>query len=73
MACCGVGTQAYDCNCERLWIRFLLEETKYFIFSFPRSDNKAKYGMEFRHSKRNSLQNSAENGEQKSFNGNGLF
>ena len=29
---CGARAQACDCKRERLWIRFRLEEMKYFIF-----------------------------------------
>ena len=36
---CDAGAQAWDCKCDRLWVRFPLEEMKYLIFSFPRIGN----------------------------------
>ena len=38
---------------RRLWIRFLLDKIIYFKFSFLRSGDEAKRGVEFRHSTRN--------------------
>ena len=47
----GVAAQACDCKRALLRVQFPFEEIKYLIFSFPRSGNNAKYGVEFRHSK----------------------
>ena len=35
----GAGAQACDCKRDRLWVRFALEEMKYLIFSFPRTQH----------------------------------
>ena len=45
--------QPCDYKRDRLWVRFLLEEMKYFIFSFLRSSVEVKRGVEFHHSTRN--------------------
>lgn len=41
-ATCVAGVQAYDCERHRLWIRLKVEEMKYLIYSYARSDNEAK-------------------------------
>ena len=41
------------CKGDRLWVRFPFEEMKYFIFSFTRSAEEVKRGVELRHSTRN--------------------
>ena len=38
------------CECDRLWVRFPLEDMKYNKFSFLRSGVEAKRSVEFRHS-----------------------
>ena len=63
----GAETQAYDCEYDKLWIRFPLEEMKYLLFSFIGSSVEAHNGIKFRHSTRNaSLPPSTENGERMS-------
>ena len=46
-----------DEGCGKLWIRILLEEMKYLVFSFSRSGNEARYkrGVVSRHSTRNAF------------------
>ena len=48
----GTWAPAYDCKCDKLWVRFSLKEMKYLIFSFPHSGDEAKRGVEYRHSTR---------------------
>ena len=46
----GAGAKAcHTLKRNRVWVRFRFVIMKYFIFSFPRSGNKAKHGVEFRH------------------------
>ena len=33
----GTKAQTCGCKCDRLWLRFPLEEIKYFVFSFRHS------------------------------------
>ena len=50
----GGGAQGeWDFKRDRFWVRFPLEEMKYFIFSFLYSGVEAKAGVEFCHSTRN--------------------
>ena len=53
MVSLGAREQACDCKRDMLRVRFLFGEIKYLIFSFPRSGNEVKHGVEFRHSTRN--------------------
>ena len=41
------AVEACDCS-DRFWVRFPLEEMKYWIFSFPRPANGAMRGVELR-------------------------
>ena len=43
-----VVTKACDCKCDRLRVRFPLEEMKYLIFLFLRSSAAVKRGVRFR-------------------------
>lgn len=43
----GSGSQACDSKCDRLWIRFSLEQATYLIFSVS---SEAKRGVEFNNS-----------------------
>ena len=46
----GAGAKAcHTLKRNRVWVRFRFVNMKYFIFSFPRSGNKAKHGVEFHH------------------------
>ena len=49
----GAGTQACNCKGDRLWVRFSLEEIKYFMFIFPRSGVEGNGSVEFRQSTHN--------------------
>ena len=46
---CRGAEALYDCKRNGLWVRFPLEEIIYLIFSFLRSGNEAKRGVNVRY------------------------
>ena len=66
----GACIQTWNCERDKLWVRFQLEEMKYLIFAFVRFDVETKHGVPPLNTQ--NLQNSAKRRKRKYLNGKGV-